>query len=83
MSSLTIHAQRDQTDPVAEATGRWPGTASVLDLVLTRVSPGRSFGRIRLSLPEYRLVSRRPGEILGADSIPPVAEGDTIRLYDR
>ena len=28
------------------------------DLVLTRVRPGRSLGRLRLALPEYRLVSR-------------------------
>jgi hypothetical protein len=53
------------------------------DLTLTRIKGGRSFGRIRLSLPEYRLVSRGAGESLGLDSLPTLQDGDTIRVTSR
>lgn len=53
------------------------------DLVLTRIRGGRSFGRIRLSLPEYRLVSRNPGESLGAGPPPLLQDGDTVWVTSR
>jgi hypothetical protein len=53
------------------------------DLVLTRVKPGRSFGRVRLRLPEYRLVSRREGELLGPDGPPLLSQGDTVWVTSR
>jgi hypothetical protein len=53
------------------------------DLVLTRIRRGRSFGRIRLSLPEYRLVSRTSGESLGSDALPRIREGDTVWVTSR
>jgi hypothetical protein len=53
------------------------------DLILTRIKRGRSFGRIRLSLPEYRLVSRRSGESLITDSLPRIQEGDTLWVTSR
>ncbi|MGW8268670.1 MAG: hypothetical protein ACWGSQ_20055, partial [Longimicrobiales bacterium] len=52
------------------------------DLVLTRIRRGRSFGRIRLSLPEYRLVSRSSGESLGTGP-PLLQEGDTVWVTSR
>ena len=60
-----------------------PDRRTAEDLVLTRIRRGRSFGRIRLSLPEYRLVSRISGESLGPDSLPPLQEGDTIWVTSR
>jgi len=51
--------------------------------VLTRTRSGRSFGRLQLSLPVYRLVSRRSGEALGLSDAPVVAEGDTLRITSR
>jgi len=60
-----------------------PDRRAAEDLVLTRVRPGRSVGRIRLSLPEYRLVSRTRGERFMADSLPTVEEGDTLWVTSR
>jgi hypothetical protein len=53
------------------------------DLVLTRTRGGRYLGRIRLALPEYRLVSRSAGESLGEGGPPLVTEGDTIWVTSR
>jgi len=53
------------------------------DLILTRVKVGKSVGRIRLAMPEYRLVSRNSGETLGLDSLPVVQEGDTLWVTSR
>ena len=53
------------------------------DLILTRVRTGRHLGRIRMALPEYRLVSRRGGERLGPDGPPLVSEGDTVWVNSR
>jgi len=53
------------------------------DLVLTRVRPGRSFGRVRASFPEYRIVSRTSGEALGPGGPPVLSEGDTVWVNSR
>jgi len=53
------------------------------DLVLTRTRRGRSFGRVRIAFPEYRLVSRRAGEALGPAEPPLVTEGDTVWVSSR
>lgn len=60
-----------------------PDRATALDLVLTRVRRGRAFGRLRFSLPEYRIVSRQPGDLLGPDSLLRVQEGDTVWVASR
>jgi len=60
-----------------------PDPEMAADLVLTRIKRGRSFGRIRLALPEYRLVSRRSGESMATDSVPHVEEGDTLWVTSR
>jgi hypothetical protein len=60
-----------------------PDRETAEDLVLTRVRPGASLGRIRLRLPEYRLVSRSRGERFHADSLPSVQEGDTVWVSSR
>jgi hypothetical protein len=60
-----------------------PDRRTAEDLILTRVRQGRSIGRIRLTMPEYRLVSRRSGEALGLDSLPTVQEGDTLWVTSR
>ena len=60
-----------------------PDRSIAQDLILTRTRPGRNFGRIRIALPEYRLVSRQAGEALGPEDPPLVAEGDTIWVTSR
>lgn len=60
-----------------------PDRDAAQDLILTRVKRGRAFGRIRLSLPEYRVVSRRAQEPLGPDSLLRVQEGDTVWVTSR
>ncbi len=65
---------------------RWdslPDPSLARDLVLTRVRTGRSMGRLRLSFPEYRVVSRASGEGLGLDSLPSVQENDTLWVTSR
>ncbi|NNM05234.1 MAG: hypothetical protein HKO65_09040 [Gemmatimonadetes bacterium] len=53
------------------------------ELVLTLTRPGRAFGRVRISLPEYRLVERSNGESLGPDGPPLISEGDTVWVTSR
>ncbi|MCJ7627562.1 MAG: hypothetical protein MUO50_04140, partial [Longimicrobiales bacterium] len=53
------------------------------DLILTKIRPGRYFGRIRMAFPEYRLVSRQAGESLGPKDPPLVSEGDTLWVTSR
>jgi hypothetical protein len=60
-----------------------PDRGRAEDLVLTRIRRGRSFGRIRFSLPEYRLVPRTSGESLGPDSLPRIQVGDTVWVTSR
>ena len=59
-----------------------PDRALAEDLVLTRTQAGHKVGRIRLSMPEYRLVSASAGESLG-EGPPVVTEGDTIWVTSR
>ncbi len=60
-----------------------PDSEMAKDLVLTRTRSGRSFGRIRLSLPEYRLVSREDGEAFQSDTLPRIQVGDTVWVTSR
>ncbi len=50
------------------------------DLVLTLVTPSRELGRLRLTLPTYRVVSRRSPDL--GDGIP-VEAGDTLWIRSR
>jgi len=60
-----------------------PDPERAADLVLTRTGGGRSLGRLRLTLPSYRLVSREGGAV-GADTLGTVlAAGDTIWVTSR
>ncbi len=55
-----------------------PDPERAADLVLTRTGSGRSLGRLRVSLPAYRLVSREEGDAW-ADTLGPIlAPGDTV-----
>jgi hypothetical protein len=60
-----------------------PDRAVAEDLVLTRVSPGRALGRLRLSLPRYRIVSRSDGGGWGEAPPPSLAAGDTVWVTSR
>jgi hypothetical protein len=60
-----------------------PDPEMAQDLVLTRTRRGRGFGRIQLSYPEFRLVSRRSGESLGPPDPPVIMEGDTVWVTSR
>jgi len=60
-----------------------PNRVLAQDLLLTLTRRGWSFGRIRLSFPEYRLVSRTAGESLGPGEPPLVEEGDTVWVTSR
>lgn len=60
-----------------------PDQGAAGELVLTRVRPGISLGRIPLRLPEYRLVSRSQGERFRPDSLPTVQDGDTLWVTSR
>jgi hypothetical protein len=60
-----------------------PDTNLARDLVLTRVRRGRSFGRFRLLLPEYRLVARDPTITLATAETPVIPEGDTVSITSR
>jgi hypothetical protein len=53
------------------------------DLVLTRTTPGRVLGRVRLSLPRYRIVSRSDPEGWGGPTPLTLAAGDTLWVTSR
>ncbi len=53
------------------------------DLIITQTRPGRTLGRVRIALPEFRLVARSSGESLGPDGPPLVSEGDTVWVTSR
>jgi hypothetical protein len=70
--------------PVAELD--WdsvPSSDAIADLVLTRVRRGRSLGRLHLTLPEYRLVSRSNPEAWEGGGSPVLAAGDTLWVTSR
>lgn len=68
--------------PLAElAWDSLPDPYTARDLVLTQVAPGRTLGRLTLSLPKYRVVSRASGK-LATDGVP-VLPGDTLRVTSR
>ncbi len=60
-----------------------PDRRAAEDLVLTLTRPGLQVGRVRLSMPEYRLVSLRAGEALGLAVHPHVSRGDTVWVTSR
>jgi hypothetical protein len=70
--------------PVAELD--WdsvPSPEAIADLVLTRVRGGRSLGRMRLTLPGYRLVSRSDPEAWEGGGSPVLEAGDTLWVTSR
>jgi len=60
-----------------------PDRATAQDLILTRTRPGLRVGRLRLSMPEYRVVSLSAGESLGPAPGPTILPGDTVWVTSR
>lgn len=60
-----------------------PDRALAEDLVITRVSSGRRVGRLRLTLPSYRIVSRGDRDGWNGDEPVFVAAGDTLWVRSR
>ncbi len=60
-----------------------PDVAAASDMVLTRTRRGRRLGRLRVTLPRYRVVSRRDGEALAGTGTPVLSRGDTVWVTSR
>ncbi len=60
-----------------------PDRALAEDLAITRVSPGRRVGRLRLTLPSYRLTSRSDAGEWNGDAPIFVHAGDTLWIRSR